>query len=139
MFPEPTKILCVGLNYRSHAEETGGEAPKEPVIFSKFNDALAAVALFARLKRFEDDAAFDAFPDRVRFFHRDFPLGFACSDASCPNGGSVRTPHASRIVSILYTCARKSQVRKRESREEKTKKPPGRAVMLLPDGKRKVL
>ena len=42
MFPEPTKILCVGLNYRSHAEETGGEAPQEPVIFSKFNDALAA-------------------------------------------------------------------------------------------------
>ena len=41
MLCEPTKILCVGLNYRSHAEETGGEAPKEPVIFSKFNDALA--------------------------------------------------------------------------------------------------
>ena len=38
---EPKKILCVGLNYRSHAEETGGEAPKEPVIFSKFPDALA--------------------------------------------------------------------------------------------------
>ncbi len=37
-----TKILCVGLNYKSHAEETGGEAPKEPVIFSKYNDALAA-------------------------------------------------------------------------------------------------
>ena len=42
MLCEPTKILCVGLNYKSHAEETGGEAPKEPVIFSKFNDALAA-------------------------------------------------------------------------------------------------
>jgi len=41
MLCNPTKILCVGLNYRSHAEETGGEAPKEPVIFSKFNDALA--------------------------------------------------------------------------------------------------
>ena len=44
MLMEPTattKILCVGLNYRSHAEETGGEAPKEPVIFSKYNDALA--------------------------------------------------------------------------------------------------
>ena len=41
MLCEPTKILCVGLNYKSHAEETGGEAPKEPVIFSKFNDALA--------------------------------------------------------------------------------------------------
>ena len=41
MLCKPQKILCVGLNYRSHAEETGGEAPKEPVIFSKFNDALA--------------------------------------------------------------------------------------------------
>jgi len=42
MLCEPKKILCVGLNYRSHAEETGGEAPKEPVIFSKFPDALAS-------------------------------------------------------------------------------------------------
>lgn len=41
MLPTPEKILCVGLNYRSHAEETGGEVPKEPVIFSKFTDALA--------------------------------------------------------------------------------------------------
>jgi len=40
-FPKPNKILCVGLNYKSHAEETGGEAPAEPVIFSKFTDALA--------------------------------------------------------------------------------------------------
>ena len=41
MLAKPEKILCVGLNYKSHAEETGGEVPKEPVIFSKFNDALA--------------------------------------------------------------------------------------------------
>ena len=38
----PGKILCVGLNYRAHADETGFEAPKAPVLFSKFNDALAA-------------------------------------------------------------------------------------------------
>ena len=42
MFTPENKILCVGLNYRSHAEETGGEAPREPVIFSKFSDALAS-------------------------------------------------------------------------------------------------
>jgi len=41
MLCEPKKILCVGLNYKSHAEETGGDPPKEPVIFSKFGDALA--------------------------------------------------------------------------------------------------
>jgi 2-keto-4-pentenoate hydratase/2-oxohepta-3-ene-1,7-dioic acid hydratase in catechol pathway len=38
----PQKILCVGLNYRKHAEETGGEPPKDIVFFSKFNDALEA-------------------------------------------------------------------------------------------------
>ena len=42
MLCHPEKIVCVGLNYKSHAEETGGEAPKEPVIFSKFPDALAS-------------------------------------------------------------------------------------------------
>lgn len=37
----PQKIVCEGLNYKDHAEETGGEAPPHPVLFSKFNDALA--------------------------------------------------------------------------------------------------
>ena len=36
----PGKIICVGLNYKSHAEETGGEAPAEPVLFSKFGDSI---------------------------------------------------------------------------------------------------
>lgn len=38
----PEKILCVGLNYLDHVEESEGqEVPDEPVIFSKFNNALA--------------------------------------------------------------------------------------------------
>ena len=37
---KPGKIICVGLNYKSHAEETGGEAPSEPVLFSKFGDSI---------------------------------------------------------------------------------------------------
>jgi|Deesub1362A_J573_1020465.scaffolds.fasta_scaffold00079_110 2-keto-4-pentenoate hydratase/2-oxohepta-3-ene-1,7-dioic acid hydratase in catechol pathway len=32
---EPTKIVCVGLNYRDHAEEFGMELPDEPVLFLK--------------------------------------------------------------------------------------------------------
>ncbi len=36
----PDKILCVGLNYRDHAIETGSEIPTEPIIFSKFTEAL---------------------------------------------------------------------------------------------------
>lgn len=40
--PNPGKIICVGLNYRGHAEESGMDIPGEPVLFSKFNNALAA-------------------------------------------------------------------------------------------------
>ncbi|WP_430645082.1 fumarylacetoacetate hydrolase family protein [Agromyces sp. GXS1127] len=31
----PGKIVCIGLNYRDHAEETGAALPAEPVIFMK--------------------------------------------------------------------------------------------------------
>lgn len=36
----PEKIVCVGLNYRKHAQEIGAQVPKQPVLFSKFNVAL---------------------------------------------------------------------------------------------------
>jgi 2-keto-4-pentenoate hydratase/2-oxohepta-3-ene-1,7-dioic acid hydratase in catechol pathway len=34
--PNPGKIVCVGLNYRDHAEEGGNPIPEEPVLFAKF-------------------------------------------------------------------------------------------------------
>jgi 2-keto-4-pentenoate hydratase/2-oxohepta-3-ene-1,7-dioic acid hydratase in catechol pathway len=40
--PNPGKIVCVGLNYRKHAEETGAAIPTTPVLFSKFLNTVAA-------------------------------------------------------------------------------------------------
>ena len=40
--PRPGKIVCVGLNYRRHAEEAGMAVPDQPVLFSKFSNTLAA-------------------------------------------------------------------------------------------------
>jgi 2-keto-4-pentenoate hydratase/2-oxohepta-3-ene-1,7-dioic acid hydratase in catechol pathway len=40
VIPNPEKILCVGINYRSHAAEHGGEAPALPNIFTRFVDTL---------------------------------------------------------------------------------------------------
>jgi 2-keto-4-pentenoate hydratase/2-oxohepta-3-ene-1,7-dioic acid hydratase in catechol pathway len=37
--PDP-KIVCVGLNYKAHAGESGGEPPKAPLLFGKFANAL---------------------------------------------------------------------------------------------------
>jgi 2,4-diketo-3-deoxy-L-fuconate hydrolase len=36
----PSKIVCIGLNFRDHAAETGAEIPKEPVIFFKATTSL---------------------------------------------------------------------------------------------------
>lgn len=38
----PQKIICVGLNYRKHAEETKAEIPTSPILFNKFANALSA-------------------------------------------------------------------------------------------------
>jgi 2-keto-4-pentenoate hydratase/2-oxohepta-3-ene-1,7-dioic acid hydratase in catechol pathway len=36
----PNKIICVGLNYRKHAEETNAAIPEYPILFNKFNNTL---------------------------------------------------------------------------------------------------
>ena len=36
----PSKIICVGLNYKEHAKETGMEIPAEPVLFLKATSAI---------------------------------------------------------------------------------------------------
>jgi 2-keto-4-pentenoate hydratase/2-oxohepta-3-ene-1,7-dioic acid hydratase in catechol pathway len=38
--PDPAKIVCLGLNYRDHAIESGAPIPKDPVLFSKYATAL---------------------------------------------------------------------------------------------------
>ncbi len=39
-FARPGKIVCVGLNYRDHAEESGMEIPKWPLLFAKWPSSL---------------------------------------------------------------------------------------------------
>jgi 2-keto-4-pentenoate hydratase/2-oxohepta-3-ene-1,7-dioic acid hydratase in catechol pathway len=38
--PSPGKVICIGLNYRDHAAESGMEPPPEPVVFSKFSQCV---------------------------------------------------------------------------------------------------
>jgi 2-keto-4-pentenoate hydratase/2-oxohepta-3-ene-1,7-dioic acid hydratase in catechol pathway len=39
-FARPGKIVCVGLNYRDHAEESGMEIPARPLLFAKWPNSL---------------------------------------------------------------------------------------------------
>ena len=62
--PDPDKIVCIGLNYRSHAAEAGIDPPEQPTFFAKFRNALAppgsTVALPAASEKvdFEAEIAF---------------------------------------------------------------------------------
>jgi 2-keto-4-pentenoate hydratase/2-oxohepta-3-ene-1,7-dioic acid hydratase in catechol pathway len=38
--PDPAKIVCLGLNYRDHAAESGMDVPAEPILFSKYATTL---------------------------------------------------------------------------------------------------
>ena len=49
--PDPQKIVCVGLNYRDHAEEAGLSLPGVPLIFAKFPNALAGPHQAVQLPR----------------------------------------------------------------------------------------
>ena len=48
---QPEKIICVGLNYADHAKESNMDIPTYPVLFSKFNNALAAHNQIIRLPK----------------------------------------------------------------------------------------
>jgi 2-keto-4-pentenoate hydratase/2-oxohepta-3-ene-1,7-dioic acid hydratase in catechol pathway len=57
---EPTKILCIGLNYAAHAAESGSEVPDRPLIFLKGPNALAghgdSIPLLAGKERIDYEA-----------------------------------------------------------------------------------
>lgn len=40
--PRPSKILCIGLNYRDHSAESGFEVPTYPAVFARFANSLIA-------------------------------------------------------------------------------------------------
>jgi acylpyruvate hydrolase len=42
--PDPSKVLCVGLNYRDHVAETGRALPRHPDLFAKFASSLTGPA-----------------------------------------------------------------------------------------------
>ena len=56
----PGKILCIGLNYRSHAEEQGAEPPETPTFFAKFQNALVAPGAEVPLPQFSERVDYEA-------------------------------------------------------------------------------
>jgi 2-keto-4-pentenoate hydratase/2-oxohepta-3-ene-1,7-dioic acid hydratase in catechol pathway len=58
--PRPGKIICLGLNYRSHAEEAGIDAPEVPTFFAKWANALAAPGADVALPGYSEKVDYEA-------------------------------------------------------------------------------
>lgn len=57
LIAQPSKVLCVGLNYRKHILEMGRELPEYPTVFAKFADTLTAP--FSDIVAVSEDSALD--------------------------------------------------------------------------------
>ena len=85
--PRPGKFLCIGLNYRDHAAESGMEVPKLPVVFNKFSSSVVA----------HDDAV--VIPSGCSQLDYEAELAFVV-------GRRARhvQPHEARSYVLGYTC-----------------------------------
>jgi 2-keto-4-pentenoate hydratase/2-oxohepta-3-ene-1,7-dioic acid hydratase in catechol pathway len=57
---DPGKIVCIGLNYRSHAAEAGIDPPERPTFFGKFANALASPGATVSLPEGSEKVDFEA-------------------------------------------------------------------------------
>ncbi|WP_322905980.1 fumarylacetoacetate hydrolase family protein [Paenibacillus campi] len=57
---QPGKVICIGLNYRKHAAETGMAEPQTPIVFSKFSDTVAAHLDIVPLPAFSQQVDYEA-------------------------------------------------------------------------------
>jgi 2-keto-4-pentenoate hydratase/2-oxohepta-3-ene-1,7-dioic acid hydratase in catechol pathway len=98
--PKPEKILCVGLNYRKHAAESGMAIPETPVLFSKFNNALAApgeaIPLPAEVNQYDYEVELAVvIGRRARYVSEaealDYVLGYSTANDISERGLQFRT------------------------------------------------
>jgi acylpyruvate hydrolase len=58
--PDPQKIICLGRNYKAHAEEAGGEVPPAPELFVKFANTLVGHDWPIELPPISDEVDYEA-------------------------------------------------------------------------------
>jgi 2-keto-4-pentenoate hydratase/2-oxohepta-3-ene-1,7-dioic acid hydratase in catechol pathway len=59
LFVNPGKIICIGLNYKRHAAEVKMAEPRQPILFNKYNNSLAAANCTIKLPPKEIAYKFD--------------------------------------------------------------------------------
>jgi 2-keto-4-pentenoate hydratase/2-oxohepta-3-ene-1,7-dioic acid hydratase in catechol pathway len=86
----PQKIICVGLNYRDHADEAGTTPPERPILFAKWPTALIGPGAAIVIPRITTQVDYEAelgvvIGSRVRGLRAEDAL-----EAVCVNDVSAR-------------------------------------------------
>ncbi|QJU52569.1 fumarylacetoacetate hydrolase family protein [Herbiconiux sp. KACC 21604] len=58
--PHPRSVICIGLNYRDHATETGAPIPTQPVVFAKHRSSVVAGGTAITLPESSDEVDYEA-------------------------------------------------------------------------------
>jgi len=77
----PRKIICIGLNYRAHAAESNAEIPTKPVVFPKWDNAIAGPFEDIPLPAASQSVDYEAELTVV--------IGWRCRDVAAADAGSV--------------------------------------------------
>src|SRR5690554_267016 len=85
----PTDILCIGLNYKEHAEETGATVPKNPMLFMKGSNTLNDPGAPIFIPRRSDQIDYEAelaviIGKQAKYVSRDnamdYVFGYTCAN-----------------------------------------------------------
>ncbi|MFN3651192.1 MAG: fumarylacetoacetate hydrolase family protein [Armatimonadota bacterium] len=90
----PSKIICLGLNYRDHAEESGMEVPTEPVLFCKYATTIIGPGDTIELPHDSEEVDYEAelvfvIGKRGRHIPQDQALGYVAG-YTCGHDVSAR-------------------------------------------------
>ncbi len=58
--PNPSKILCLGVNYRDHADESSSDVPEYPIVFAKLSNAIIGPGEPIQLPTVSDQIDYEA-------------------------------------------------------------------------------
>ena len=98
---DPDKIICVGLNYRKHAEETNAAIPQYPILFNKFNNTLTGHGHDIALPRVTKEVDYEAelvivIGKQAKYISKEEALdhvyGYCCVNDLSARDLQMRTP-----------------------------------------------
>ncbi|XEC93444.1 fumarylacetoacetate hydrolase family protein [Paenibacillus tarimensis] len=97
----PSKIICVGLNYRKHAEETNAPIPEYPILFNKFSNTLTGNGHDVALPKASQKVDYEAelvivIGKKTKYVSREQALrhvfGYCCVNDLSARDLQLRTP-----------------------------------------------